>query len=42
MNNYPSDREGVFESLKTITGYIPNANTVTTAHYKDMGPWMKG
>jgi hypothetical protein len=25
MNNFPSDREGVFESLKTITGYVPDA-----------------
>ena len=24
MNNFPSDREGVFESLKTITGYVPD------------------
>jgi|ETN01SMinimDraft_4_1059930.scaffolds.fasta_scaffold02708_2 radical SAM superfamily enzyme YgiQ (UPF0313 family) len=25
LNNFPSDREGVFESLKTITGYAPDA-----------------
>jgi len=25
MNNFPSDKEGVFESLKTITGYAPDA-----------------
>ena len=25
MSSFPSDREGVFESLKTITGYLPDA-----------------
>ena len=24
MNNFPSDKKGVFESLKTITGYAPD------------------